>query len=323
MTRTMSSNSTNALNGATAANCTSVGSESAVGTVGGTTAGMTDVGLSKVLSRVLPAALPLSARLAPRGVTIAIPNWNHEYVLPRSISSALKAVAALRAKQIPADVLVIDDQSRDGSLTLLRQLEALYYEDGLRALALPRNNDVVVVRNTALLKATYRYIVFMDADNELIPDNLPIFLQAMEDTKAALVYGNLMYRDQSNQPTKLINNESFQSRILRCNYIDTFALYDRNQIFDTGGFNEDFKLPSHEDWELMLHLAAAGRKLVFVPVMFGMYYELDKSRVRDANDSDLDRMAPHLERIFDQLGIKGDHSYRTCHQRYHPDIGYI
>ena len=59
------------------------------------------------------------------GVTIAIPNWNHEVLLPRSVLSALRTVAILREQGVPAEVLVIDDFSRDGSLTLLRQLEAL------------------------------------------------------------------------------------------------------------------------------------------------------------------------------------------------------
>ena len=58
--------------------------------------------------------------MAQAGVTIAIPNWNHEILLPRSIASALRAVDLLRNEGVPAEVLVIDDASRDGSQTLLR-----------------------------------------------------------------------------------------------------------------------------------------------------------------------------------------------------------
>ena len=72
--------------------------------------------------------------MAQAGVTIAIPNWNHEILLPRSIASALRAVDLLRNEGVPAEVLVIDDASRDGSQTLLRQLEALYSKAGLRCL---------------------------------------------------------------------------------------------------------------------------------------------------------------------------------------------
>ena len=38
----------------------------------------------------------------------------------------------------------------------------------------------------------YRYVCLMDADNELIADNLPLFLQSIIETGAALVHGNLL-----------------------------------------------------------------------------------------------------------------------------------
>src|SRR5947208_1489327 len=84
---------------------------------------------------------------AQAGVTIPIPNWNHEILLPRSISSAMRAMQLLREQGMPAEVMVVDDYSRDGSPTLLRQLEALYYKDGFRCLAFGANAGLAAVRN--------------------------------------------------------------------------------------------------------------------------------------------------------------------------------
>src|SRR5262245_39842065 len=120
--------------------------------------------------------------IAQAGVTIAIPNWNHELLLPRSIGSALRAIDLLRSEGVPAEVLVIDDGSRDGSQTLLRQLEALYYQDGLRCLAFQANAGLAASRNQTLNHARYRYLAFLDADNELIPENLPLFVKTLEQT---------------------------------------------------------------------------------------------------------------------------------------------
>jgi glycosyltransferase involved in cell wall biosynthesis len=282
-----------------------------------------DSAISRVIPRITPDALGTTLELPPAGITIAIPNWNHEYVLPRAIRSALDAVRLLAQWNIPAEVLVIDDGSRDGSVSLLRQLEAIYWSSGLRVLILPRNNDVVFVRNMALRKAQYRSVIFMDADNELVGANIHTFYRAMNDTGAAMVYGNLLYRDRSGAVSMIINNESFQDRIIERNYIDTFALYDRVQIFDAGGYAEDFKMPCHEDWELVMHLAAAGRSMVFVPIVFGIYHELDKSRVRDSGEKDVEQMNQHLQRVFDQLGIRDGQPVKTRQLRYHPDLGYI
>lgn len=278
----------------------------------------------RLLPRLLPDRLPFHLRSSWPGVTIVIPNWNHEYVLPRSVRSALAAVKNLRDNNIAAEVLVIDDASQDGSLTLLRQLEALYFDAGLRVLALPQNVGVVAVRNIALTHTNYRTILFMDADNELIPENTYLFYRAMLNTEAAVVYGNLIHHGPGSQFLDLFSNESFQPHMFRQNYIDTFALYDKLQIFDVGGFEENLTMHGHEDWGLFLHLAASGRKLVFVPVLFGIYYDLPESRVKDVkSDEHKKERGAYLERVYDQLGIRQHLTPRTQHLRYHPDVGYI
>lgn len=262
------------------------------------------------------------ARMCPAGVTIAIPNWNHEYVLPRSIGSALRAVKILREHQLHAEVLVIDDYSRDGSLTLLRQLEALYFEEGLRVHALTQNHGLPVARNYALLEAAYRYIVFTDADNELVPENLYQFYRAMTQTGAAVVYGNLIQQEQTAGDTTLISNESLQDRIFEVNYIDAFALVDRLQILDAGGYVSSVDVQAREDWELYLHLASSGRRIVFVPLIFGIYYVIEGSMNQEAKESH-SRQQAYIRRVFNQLGIREHLALNTRHLRYHPDIGYI
>jgi glycosyltransferase involved in cell wall biosynthesis len=256
------------------------------------------------------------------GVTVAIPNWNHELVLPRSIGSALRGVRRLRAAGIKAEVLVVDDCSRDGSRTLLRQLEALHYGDGLRVTALAKNIGLpAAVRDIALTTARYRYVTFLDADNELVPENLHSFYRSIVATGAAVVYGNLLVYDPSASPTGLVNNESFQRRMFRANYIDTCALADRFQLTDDGGWNTDPRVRC-EDWELYLHLACAGRRIVFVPLVFGYYYDLPHSVVKTAQvegPAELNRM----RRMFDQLDIREQIPLNTEMLRYHPDLGSI
>lgn len=128
----------------------------------------------------------------PAGVTIAIPKWDHALMLPRSVSSAPHAVNALRENGVDGEApVVVDDPSRGGSLTPLRQLAAFHYADGLRVLALGRNSGSPVARNTALAHTTYRHIVFGDADNELASENLPPFYRAIRRDTAA-VFGNLL-----------------------------------------------------------------------------------------------------------------------------------
>jgi succinoglycan biosynthesis protein ExoO len=256
------------------------------------------------------------------GVTIAIPNWNHEYVLPRSINSALRALKALQKQGVPGEVLVVDDQSRDGSLVLLRQLEALHFADGLRVIAREQNGGLPVARNHALREARYRFIVFMDADNELLPDNIHQFYRAITQTQAAVVYGNLLRRGDAPGFATLMSNESFQGRMFQDNYIDAFALFDAVQVREMGGYMESAQVRAREDWELYLHLASNGRRIVFVPLVFGTYHAMPGSMIKEAIETHAAQQA-YMQRVFDQLGIRQRLLLNSRHLRYHPDIGYL
>ena len=258
--------------------------------------------------------------MAQAGVTIAIPNWNHEILLPRSIASALRAMDLLRKKGMPAEVLVIDDASRDGSQTLLRQLEALYSKDGLRCLCFGVNAGSAASRNQTLNHARYRYLAFLDADNELIPENLPLFLDTLQQTQAAVAYGNLLVRTSTADYAHFVlSNESIQKKLFQGNYVDTFSVWDRAQLLDVGGY--DASCYFLEDYEMWLHLASNGRRIVFVPAVLGYYYLLPSQKSSDLPKQEIAKA--RILRIFNQVKVREFLQMNTCHLRYHPALGYI
>lgn len=257
------------------------------------------------------------------GVTIAIPNWNHELLLPRSISAALRAVAILGAQAVAGEVLVIDDASRDGSIPMLRQLEALYFKQGLRTIAHAANQGLAAARNQALAQARYRYVVYMDADNELVPENIPHFLKALRATGAAAVYGNLLVRHLGlNTAHQVLSNETFHRSMFEANHIDAFAMFDRIQVADGGGY--DASCPAHEDYEQWLHLAAQGRKVVFVPMVFGYYYVLPNSMLETAyKEASSHPVMKRIRRMYNQVDARKHLAVNTERLRYHPEFGYL
>jgi glycosyltransferase involved in cell wall biosynthesis len=255
-------------------------------------------------------------------VTIAIPNWNHELLLPRAIDSALRAVAHLRDDGVPGEVLAIDEASRDGSPTLLRQLEALYHGDGLRVLSLADTDSLAASRNLALANARYRYLVFLDADNELIPDNLPAFVKTLEKTGAAMAYGNLLVRTPTSRcAMNMLSNESVQQKLFQGQYyIDAFAVADRWQLLDVGGYEASYR--ALEDQEMWLHLAANGRKIIFVPLAFGYYYVLPSSMATTAGEHAIGAER-RLTRIYNQIKARPHLPLNSEMLRFHPALGYF
>ena len=259
-------------------------------------------------------------RKAEEGLTVFIPAWNHRPYLPRSLRSALSALDALGEADYPGEILVIDDASRDGSQKLLRAVQALYGEGQLRTLFLERNIGVARVRNLALRLARFRYVCMLDADNELVPENMPLFVRSVIETGAALLYGNLIARE-GGEPVRLKSSQRATMQILRGqgSQIDTFALVDAEKLLRVGGYDPRFF--SGSDWELVLHLIAEEQTIVFVPTVLGYYYINPMSVFREAKPR-WDEIRAMAWRTYAQTGRRGWDPLRIG-RVYHPAVGFI
>jgi len=93
-------------------------------------------------------------------VSVVIPCFNAEEYIGSAIESALAQTRA------PAEVLVIDDRSSDGSVDVIRSF------DGVRLLENPVNMGNGLVRNRAIFEAQGDLIAFLDADDVWLPHHL-------------------------------------------------------------------------------------------------------------------------------------------------------
>ena len=279
--------------------------------------GLTDPGLSRLYNQ----------SKAEGGVTIFIPNWNHRPYLPRSIRSALGAIERLQEAGFSGELIIIDDASRDGSQKFLRTVQALYQGAPLRTVFLERNLGLPRLRNLALRMSRYRHVCMLDADNELVADNLPLFLQSGLQTGAALVHG-LLIDKREGRMTGIRSDNVASMRLTAGNYIDAFALVDAKKLLRVGGYLADARLP-HEDWEMVLHLIAEEEQVVFVPAVMGFYHLAPGSMYAETAEDKGPRprsAAPEvvtlLRRMFAQTGTREWDAIRVG-RIYHPAVGYI
>jgi len=262
--------------------------------------------------------------MRPEGLSIVIPNWNHRTYLARSVGSALRALRCLEAEQVPGEVVVIDDGSRDGSQKLLRSLE-LWQADRLRALFLPENRGPAAARNEGLEASEYRYVLFLDADNELIPENVGVLVRAIRETGATFAYGNLIDR-RGRDVLGLRSNDVASMRLTRANYIDALAVVNAERVLELGGYMWTADFRGIEDWELVLHLIAEEEEIVFVPVALA-YYHVLPAAVKGAEmsvqpDVVLRRWFASMRRVFAESGTR-EWDPATVGRVYHPDLGFV
>lgn len=113
-------------------------------------------------------------------VTVVLPAYNEE----DTIHEILRRVYA---SNLPAEVVVVDDASKDGTGEKLKQLQAQY---GFKLLSHERNQGKGAALRTGFAAATGDIIIIQDADLEYDPADYPMLVQPILDGRADVVYGS-------------------------------------------------------------------------------------------------------------------------------------
>jgi glycosyltransferase involved in cell wall biosynthesis len=155
------------------------------------------------------------------------------------------------------EILLVDDGSTDETAAVASVYPWVrYVRQDHRGLA--------AARNTGIRESTGRYLVFLDADDRLLPnaieDGLDLFRQHPESGFVFGRYRNIL-NDGSPAPTEApipAENDQYW-HLLRGNFIAMHAtvLYSREAIAASGGFDE--RLRACEDYELYLRIASRWR----------------------------------------------------------------
>lgn len=108
-------------------------------------------------------------------VSVIIPAYNCERYIVKSVSSVLNQTYS------NIEIIIIDDGSTDNTPMLCDELEVLHSNI---VVVHKKNEGVSVARNVGLRHATGEYIVFIDADDEMMPDMVSFLLENIESEKA-------------------------------------------------------------------------------------------------------------------------------------------
>ena len=203
-------------------------------------------------------------------VALVIPNHNGAHWLPGVLESVAGQTVA------PAEVLVVDDGSTDGSA----QLAAGF--DGVRVLPLASNGGFARAANAGVAAVAAEAVALVNTDVVLAPDWLELAVAALErDPRAAAVATKLVDLDD---PAILYSAGDVLRRDGVCEQRGRFerdsglydapgevfsacagaALYRRAALHAAGGFDE--RLGTYlEDVELGLRLRLAGWRCRWEP----------------------------------------------------------
>lgn len=94
----------------------------------------------------------------------------------------MESVSSVLAQSLGAwELLIIDDASSDGALTVANELAA--QDPRIRVIVLKQNRGVAHARNAGIAQARGQYIAFLDSDDLWLPDKLESQIRFMTEHK--------------------------------------------------------------------------------------------------------------------------------------------
>ena len=181
-------------------------------------------------------------------IALVINTYQQAHFLPASIESGL-------AQTVPFDeIIVVDDGSTDDPASVVAGYP------GVR-LVTQQNAGLAAARNTGLKASSSSYIVFLDADDLLMPNAVRAGLDCHAlSSCTGLVYGAHRRVGPQGEPLggdvySDIGPDAFRT-FLTGNAIGMHAtvIYDRKKLCDIGAF--DVSLPRCEDYDVYFRMAA-------------------------------------------------------------------
>jgi glycosyltransferase involved in cell wall biosynthesis len=190
------------------------------------------------------------SRLAPAEgdplVSVIIPCYNGEAFLKETIESALAQ------KHQRVEVIVVDDGSTDGSADIAQAYPVRYIRQP--------NRGLTASRNLGIRESTGNYVVFLDADDRLLPDAIEIGLRVLSQRpECAMTVGDHLFVSADGfylaSSRKPFLHSSHYEALLKSNFIEMISsVLFRRSIFDeVGDFNTELRVA--EDYELYLRIA--------------------------------------------------------------------
>lgn len=216
---------------------------------------------------------PRNQGASARTASIVIPNWNGRDLLEKYLPSVLDAVSLHPGNE----VIVVDDNSTDGSAAFIRERFP-----SVRLVALDRNLGFGGASNHGFSEARNDVVVLLNSDMRVAPDFLPPLLAGFSDPSVFAVSCQIFFSDpnKARQETGLTQGRWAEGS-LRVRHVADAAItelfpcfyggggscaFDRRKFLELGGFDHLLRPFYLEDTDLGYLAWKRGWKVLYQPL---------------------------------------------------------
>lgn len=186
------------------------------------------------------------------GVSVVIPVRNRAGIVGRAITSALDQ------RLPPAEVIVVDDSSSDGTLAVVESFAAR--DPRVRVVRSDSRRGAAAARNAGIRAARHKVLAFLDSDDEWTASHLERAVGLLRDSGAGLVFGSFFVDDGRSR--LLQRCRAFQGDPLEYLFLTSGGFRTSTFVCAAESMRDvmfDEELRKHQDWDLMINFRRRDR----------------------------------------------------------------
>ena len=198
-------------------------------------------------------------------VTVVIPTYNHARFLR-------PALASVRAQTFADwEAIVVNNYSEDDTVEVV----AAFDDPRIRLVNFRNHGVIAASRNEGLRRASGELIAFLDSDDTWWPQKLARCVEALGGGLDLVCHGEDWTRE-GKPPRRMfygpVPRAAYERLLYDGNCISTSAVVMRRDwLARAGGFREEARFVTAEDYDLWLRLARDGARIGFVEEILGEY----------------------------------------------------
>ena len=221
------------------------------------------------------------ARSVASRVSVIIPTRDRRDQVVTAIDSVL-------AQSVPpGEIVLVDDQSRDGTVALLAQRYPDEISAGMLRIVTADGEGQGAARNRGLIESNGEWVAYLDSDNTWCTDHLLWTLGAGVAAGFDVVYSAVRVQYRLEGREQILCTPFDRAELLRANYIDTSSLVHSRALVDRWG-GWDRRMSRLIDWEFVLRLTNEVEAALVPVVTVHMIIGDDSATTLDPLKPDLD-----------------------------------
>ncbi len=222
-------------------------------------------------------------------ISIIIPVYNVEKYIEKCIYSVINNDLEINDYEI----IVIDDQSPDNSLSIVQNIEKKH--SNIKVIS-QQNKGLGGARNTGILNATGDYLLFLDSDDWYLPSTLKNLINvAVQNRLDVLEFGaqgineknEIIYQVATTSNGQVMNGIDYYQKI---RYMDSSCnkLYKRNFLVNNAlFFLEKIYI---EDYEFNTRAFCLAQRVMAIDTIIGQFFQSMDSITRNIDESKKNKM---------------------------------